>query len=261
MPDFSQQSYVVTGGTQGLGLRIATDLVEAGASVLFCGRSEANGNAAAKDLSALGTKTGARAHFIRADLATVEGCVAVMDAAEQLFDGELNGLVNAAASTARGTIDDTSAEDFDAMMALNVRAPFLLMQGAMPLLRACGGGGIVNIGSVSAHGGQPKLAAYCTSKGALATLTKNVAFAVRGDKIRVTCLNVGWMATPAEHAVQAAEGQSVDWLAQADAAAPLGQILRPAHVSAMVLHLLGAPGELITGAIIELNQEVVGGFA
>ena len=118
---------------------------------------------------------------------------------------------------------------------------------------------MVNILSVSAHGGQPKLTAYCTSKGALAVLTKNAAYGLRKDRIRVNGLNIGWMATPAEHAIQAAEGAPADWLEQADARSDFGRILRPLDVARMVTFLLAEPGEMVTGSIIDFDHNVIMG--
>jgi NAD(P)-dependent dehydrogenase (short-subunit alcohol dehydrogenase family) len=247
---------VVTGGTQGLGREIALRCARLGArGVAFCGRNETNGAAVAAEIA----EVGAEPLFVPADLSSAQDCRRVVDAADGMF-GRIDGLVNAAASTERGTIDDTSAEAWDEMMALNLRAPFLLMQGCIAVMRRGGrGGSIVNVLSVSAHGGQPKLTAYCTSKGALAVLTKNVAYAVRKDRIRVNGLNIGWMATPGEHAIQAAEGAPPDWLERADAAAPFGRIIRPADVARMVTFLLGDDGEMVTGSLIDFDTNVIVG--
>ena len=96
--------------------------------------------------------------------------------------GRVDVLVNAGALTDRGTILDTSPELFDRMFAINVRGPFFLMQEAIRLMIRDGiAGAIVNIGSMSEHAGQPFISAYCASKGALATLTRNTAFAVAGQ--------------------------------------------------------------------------------
>src|SRR3546814_16840783 len=83
-------------------------------------------------------------------------------------------------------------------------------------------GSIVNIITMSSHGGQPKLTAYSASKGALATLTRNLGHALRAERIRVNGLNIGWTETPNEHRVQLAEGQPADWLARAAAQQPFG---------------------------------------
>jgi len=249
--------YVVTGGTQGLGEEIARQVAGGGArGVVFCGRNEGNGLRVEKELSASGTE----ALFVKADLLEPEDCRRIVRAADDRFH-RLDGLVNAAATTERGTIDDTTVQQWDKIMALNVRAPFVLIQEGLRVMRREGrGGSIVNILSVSALGGQPKLTAYCTSKGALLTLTKNVAHAMRGERIRVNGLNIGWMATPGEHAVQKAEGQDDDWLERADAQAPLGRILRPDDVARLVIFLLSDDGLMMTGSVIDFDQVVVGAY-
>ncbi len=250
----SDKVYLVTGGTQGLGEAIAGHLLELGAAgICICGRNLEAGKRVAAGL-------GARAHFVAADLVQVEDCRRVVEECDRHF-GRLDGLVNAAATTARGGIEDATPEGFDRMMALNVRAPFLLMQGCIRIMkREKRGGVVINILSVSAHGGQPNLTIYCTSKGALLTMTKNIANAVRGDRIRVNGLNIGWMATPGEDAVQKQEGAPEDWLDKADRQAPFGRILRPLDVARLVGFMVSDGGQMATGSIIDFDQMVIGAF-
>ncbi len=247
---------VVTGGTQGLGREIALRSAGMGArGVVFCGRDQKNGQRVAAELSAAGTEP----LFVKADLRNEEDCRRVVRAADERF-GRVDGLVNAAASTARGTIESTTVAEWDRMMALNLRAPFILMQDCIKIMRReKRGGSIVNILSVSARGGQPKLTAYCTSKGALLTLTRNLAYAVRADRIRVNGLNIGWMATPGEHAIQQTENAPANWLEQADAASPFGRILRPLDVARLVTFLLSDDAEMMTGSIIDFDHNIIAG--
>ena len=148
---------VVTGGTQGLGEAIAHVFANRGAAgPVICGRNQTNGARVKAALEAKGTKT----VYVPADLAKVEDCRAVIAAADRTF-GRVDALVNAAALTDRGTIWDTSPELFDSMMAINLRAPFFLIQEAATLMRRQGiKGSIVNIISMSGHGGQPFITAY-----------------------------------------------------------------------------------------------------
>lgn len=253
--DLRGKSVVVTGGTQGLGEAVARFAAASGASgITICGRNRARGDAVVGALE----EAGAAALYVEADLAREQDCRAVMRAHEGRF-GTLDGLVNAAASTARGTLESTSAAEWDAMFALNVRAPFLLMQEAVRLMRrARAGGSIVNVSSASAHCGQTFLVAYSTSKGALNVLTKNAAHALRTDRIRVNALNIGWMSTPNEHAVQLAGGRPDDWLEAADRAQPFGRILRPGEVAKLAGWLLSDDAALMTGSIIDYDQNVIG---
>jgi len=163
--------------------------------------------------------------------------------------------------TDRGRIDDTTVELWDRIFAVNVRAPFLLMQAAVAAMRREGrGGAIVNVITMSSHGGQPFVMAYSASKGALATLTKNVAHAVRFDRIRVNGINMGWADTPGEHRIKSLEGQPADWLAQGEAAQPFGRLIKPEDVANLARFLLGPESGVMTGSVIDHDQNVMGAY-
>lgn len=253
----AEKVYVVTGSTQGLGEAIALHLADLGAAgVVVCGRGAEKG----KGVCAALEQRGARALFVPADLSKVEDCRRLMREADERF-GRIDGLVNSAASTARGTIENTTPEMWDAMFALNVRGPFLLMQDAVRVMRReKRGGAIVNILSVSAHGGQPYLTAYSASKGALGVLTKNVAHAVRKDRIRINGLNIGWMETPGEHAIQKSDGAPENWLELAKGKVPFGRILNTDEVARLTGFLMSSHGEMMTGSLIDFDQNVFGAY-
>ena len=248
---------IVTGGTQGLGEEVARQSAALGASgIVISGRDTDRGAAVAGSLS----NSGCRTIFVKAELAQVEPCRDIVRRCDEEF-GRLDGLVNSAACTERGTLDDTSPEHWDKIMAVNVRAPFLLMQQSARLMRrAAKGGSIVNILSVSAHGGQRKLTPYSVSKGALATLTKNAGHSLMPDRIRVNGINVGWMATPNEHVVQKSEGQPDNWLEIAEAKAPYGRILRPSDIAGLVTYMLSDAAAMMNGSLIDYDQHVMGIF-
>ena len=254
---FAGRAYLVTGGTQGIGAAAALALAEAGAGgVVICGRNREGG---AKVKAAI-EAAGAECEYVPADLARVDDCRALSAACDKRF-GRLDGLVNAAGITDRGTIEDTSVELWDRMFAVNVRAPFILMQDSIALMRRDAiAGGIVNIITMSSHGGQPFITAYSASKGALATLTKNVAHAVRFDRIRVNGINMGWADTPGEHQVKMGEGLPADWLAQAEAEQPFGRLLKPADVARLCVFLLGPQSGVMTGSLIDYDQNVMGAY-
>src|SRR5260370_20351854 len=109
-------------------------------------------------------------------------------------------------------------------------------------------GSIVNIISMSSYGGQPFLSPYSTSKGALVTMTKNVANSVIKDRIRVNGLNLGWMDTPGEDAIQKRFHQAPsDWLQKAEQSQPFGRLIKPEEVARTVAFLLSDEWGLITG--------------
>jgi NAD(P)-dependent dehydrogenase (short-subunit alcohol dehydrogenase family) len=253
---FNGKSVVVTAGAQGLGLETARLLAERGAAAItICGRNEAKGQAAAAELE----KLGARALFVRADLANPEECFTVVDRAAQMF-GKIDSLINCCGTSTRGTLESTTVALWDYIFAVNVRAAFLLIQRAVPVMRSGGQGGtIVNVGSVAAHGGAPYISAYCAAKAALLILTKNFANSLRWDRIRVNALNMGWTATPGEHEVQTQiHGLGEDWLEHAAAQQPFGRLLAPLDVARALAFLASDESGLMTGSIVDFDQTVIG---
>ncbi len=246
---------VVTGGTQGLGETIARRAAQLGAAgLVLCGRNAERGESVAQQLSSENCRT----VYVPADLLKVADCRQVVHAADEHF-GRVDGLVNAAADTSRGSLDSTTPELWDRLLGINTRAPFFLMQETVRIMRREKiAGSIVNVLSMSAHGGQPFLVAYSVSKGALATLTKNQAHALKADRIRVNGLNIGWMATPGEHSIQKLEGQPDEWLAAADARMPYGRILRPEDVAGLATYLLSDESYMMNGSLIDFDQHVTG---
>jgi NAD(P)-dependent dehydrogenase (short-subunit alcohol dehydrogenase family) len=121
-------------------------------------------------------------------------------------------------------------------------------------------GSIVNIITMSSHGGQPFITPYSASKGALAVLTKNVAHALRHERIRVNGINMGWADTPNEHLVQMAEGKPADWLEKAEAEQPFGRLIKPDDIARLCLYLLGPQSGLMTGSLIDYDQMVMGAY-
>jgi NAD(P)-dependent dehydrogenase (short-subunit alcohol dehydrogenase family) len=248
---------IVTGSTQGLGENVASRVARLGAAgVVVCGRQAERGERVREELAGLGTES----LFVRADLAVETDCRQIVRACDERF-GRLDGLVNSAGLTSRGTLDSTSVELWDRIFAINVRAPFILMQEAVRLMRRGGSGGsVVNIISMASHGGEPVLTAYSSSKSALAALTKNAGYQLQPDHIRVNGLNIGWTATEGEDAVQLETGQPADWRIAADASSPFGRLLSPDDIAPMVTYLLSDAAQMITGAVIDFDQTVHGPY-
>ncbi len=252
------RTVLVTGGTQGIGEGCALAAAEAGASaVCITGRNAERGAAVVAKLRALG----ARAHFVAADLADAAATAGIVPRAEEAL-GLVDGLVNAAGLTDRGTILDTPIELWDRLFAVNARAPFQLIQAVARRLKEVGRpGSFVNVITMSSHGGQPFLTAYSSSKGALATLTKNTAFGLRPLRIRVNGINMGWADTPGEHVIQQRDGNPADWLERAAPNQPFGRILRPGDVAGLATYLLSDAAEMMTGSVIDFDQNVMGAYA
>lgn len=248
---------IVTGSTQGLGEAIARKLIAEKmiGGLVICGRNAGSGQRLAGELASLGCRT----EFVTADLSRVEDCRRVVDAARSAF-GRVDYLVNSAATSERGTILESSPDLFERIMNLNVRAPFFLMQGALKLMIEKGTrGSIVNIISMSSHGGQPFLCPYSASKGALVVLTRNVAHSMVKHRIRVNGLNLGWMDTPGEDVIQKRfHGADDRWLAKAEQAQPFGRLIKPQEAAEAVAFLLSDRSGLMTGSIIDFDQNVLG---
>jgi NAD(P)-dependent dehydrogenase (short-subunit alcohol dehydrogenase family) len=255
-PQFAGKVAAITGGTQGLGEAIARLLAARGAAGLaICGRNVERGEMVAREISGTGCPT----EYVHADLARLADCRNFIDSAEQSF-GRLDILVNCAAATDRGTLESTTEEVWDRLFTLNVKSQFFLIQRAVEAMRRHRvEGAIANIGSIVAHGGPPFLIAYSASKGALAIMTRALANALKGDRIRVNTLNIGWTNTPREHLVQTeVHHRPQDWLTQASAAQPFGRLLQPDEVARAIAFLCSAESGLMTGAVIDFDQQVIG---
>ena len=248
---------IVTGSTQGLGEFIVHRIARLGAAgIVICGRNETNGKNVINALEKAGTK----AIFVQADLENEEDCRNIVKRCDESF-GRVDGLVNAAGLSSRGTLDSTSVELWNKLFNINARAPFILMQEAVRVMkREKIKGSIVNIITMGSYGGPPQLMAYCSSKAALSVLTKNVAQTLHPTGIRANGLNIGWMETPGEHTVQKATGQPENWLELANAARPFGRILHPKDIAPMVTYLLSDQSQMMTGSIIDLDQTIHGPY-
>jgi NAD(P)-dependent dehydrogenase (short-subunit alcohol dehydrogenase family) len=247
---------IVTGSTQGLGEGVAHLFAARGiAGLVVTGRSAERGAKVKADLEGRGVKT----VFVKADLASMDDTRRIVAEADKTF-GRVDVLVNSAGITDRGTIWDTSPELFDAMFAVNVRAPFFLMQEALKVMkREKTEGSIVNIISMSGHGGQSFITAYCSSKGALITLTRNVAYSVMNHRIRVNGLTIGHMNTPGEDRIMKTyHGAEDGWLGKAEKTKPFGRLLEVGEVARAVAYLCSAESGMMTGSIIDFDQQVRG---
>jgi NAD(P)-dependent dehydrogenase (short-subunit alcohol dehydrogenase family) len=247
---------VVTGSTQGLGERVAHLFAERGiAGLLITGRNTERGEKVKAALEKKGVKTA----FVAADLGKQADVAKVVPAADKAF-GRVDILVNAAAITDRGSIWDTRPELFDTMFAVNVRAPFFLMQDALHVMkREKIKGSIINIISMSGHGGQSFITAYCASKGGLITLTRNVAYSVMSYNIRVNGLTIGHMNTPGEDRIMKTYHDAQDgWLEGAMKTQPFGRLLETDEVARAVAYLASDESGMMTGSIIDFDQQVRG---
>jgi NAD(P)-dependent dehydrogenase (short-subunit alcohol dehydrogenase family) len=252
----SESKAIVTGGAQGIGMAIAAQLANDGCkSIAIVGRDMAKGAAAVARLEALG----ASAIFISANISNERAALGAVDEASSRF-GTINVLANAAATSARASLLETTRENFDFIFHTNVLGPMLLMQGVVKgLLLAKQPGSIVNVLSMSGHGGQPFLHAYSASKAALAAATRNAAYGYRKNRIRVNAVLPGWMDTEGEDAVQKKWHNAPDnWLEIAERNAPMGQLVKPAQLAVLASYMLSPGSGVMTGALVDYDQNVIG---
>lgn len=249
---------VITGGSQGLGASIARLFAEAGAAgIIIVGRGLEKGQRVADSIT---QRTGVPVHMVVADLGDMDDVRKIIPAADNFF-GRVDILVNAAGLTDRGNMFNTDPELFDQMIAVNTRAPFFLIQDAAKVMdRDNIEGRIVNIGSASQHAGQPFLAPYSVSKGALATLTRHAGFALMRNRIHVNQLDIGWMNSDHERALVLQETGDPNYIDDAAASKPFGRILEPDEVAKAVLWMASDDSGMMTGTVIQFDQSVWGGY-
>jgi NAD(P)-dependent dehydrogenase (short-subunit alcohol dehydrogenase family) len=244
---------VITASTAGMGEGIARLFASEGACVIISGRNEKNGQAIVESIIA----DGGQAVFQRADVTNESECRALVDRAVEVY-GKVDVLVNNAGDSTRCTIEDTTVELWDHLFAANVRGAFICSQQFVKHNIERRTGSIVNIGSVNAYIGEPKLMAYSSAKGALMTFTKNNASYLTKYRIRVNQLNVGWTETPNEHAVKLLEGKGENWLEEAVKTRPFGRLLLPLDIAYAAIYFASDESECITGSVLDLEQNPVG---
>jgi NAD(P)-dependent dehydrogenase (short-subunit alcohol dehydrogenase family) len=249
---------LVTGGSQGLGLAICRQLIADGCrKLVFTTRDPHKGDRVATEL----VQSGAEVHFLTLDMADTDKVQVMVPAAAERI-GKVTALVNCAANTDRGSILDTTPAQWDAIMDVNAKGPFFALQGfANHCIDEGHGGMAVNILSMVVYCGLPFLAPYSASKATLLNITKNAANTLARHRIRVNGINVGWMDTPGEDATQKKwHDRSEGWLAEAEANLPFESLVKPEHVAWQTSFLLGPHSGVVTGSIIDFDQQVVGAY-
>ena len=248
---------LVSGGTQGLGAGIARAAAREGATLVIAGRNAGHGEEVVAELTA----AGAEASYVHADITDVAQAVATVRITLERH-GRIDSLVNSAGLTTRGTLMDTSEELFDQHIAINLKAPFFLMQATVAdLVRRGASGTIVNIISIDSHGGQSFLAPYVAAKAGLAGLTRNAAHAHRRNRIRINGLNIGWSATDGEDLIQRRSHRAgADSQRRAAASLPMGKLGQVDEIADFVAFLVSERSDVVTGSVIDWDQTVIGGL-
>ena len=242
------RSIIVTGASSGIGSAIAKTACEAGANVMLHGTRVEVLAARAKEL-------GSRARWVAADLKEEGAAETIVSATVDAF-GKVDGLVNNAGIFPHSTIETDMLSQFDDVFYVNVRAPLMLAQAvARDCRQRNSTASIVNIGSINAHCGANFLLIYSMSKGALMTMTRNLGDALCEDGIRVNQLNVGWVLTEGERAVQNNLGMPDNWMENVNkAAAPRGSIMNPEEIATHAVFWLSDASAPVSGSVYEVEQ-------
>lgn len=249
MAGLAGKTAVITGSTSGIGEAIARRFAAEGARVVVSGRRTERGEAVVAAIRA----AGGEALFQAADLRRPDDCSGLIHRAVAAYGG-LDILVNNAGIFPRRPFLETTPDFWDEVFAVNLRAPFLCAQAAVPPMRERGGGCILNIGSGNAFLTGERLIAYGVSKAALYNLTMNLARCLAPDHIRVNWLTVGWVLTEQEFQVQEEqEGRSREDMLAAAARLPMGEYTQVEDVAAGCVFLASDEAARITGTDLNVT--------
>lgn len=244
---------LITGSTQGIGAATARACIEAGAQVMIHGRHKGRA-------SALATELGDAAAYCIKDLTDKDAPEFLVSQTVERF-GKLDVLVNNAGIFPRNHIHSIDDTNYEHIMTVNVRLPLFLSQQAVKAFhRQQSKGVIVNIGSINAETGQSDLLIYSMSKGALMTMTRNLADALAVDGIRVNQLNIGWTVTDTEREVKRREGHPEDWEQKLPKMfAPRGYLMRPEEIAQHVVFWASDLSAPVSGQVYACEQYPVHG--
>jgi NAD(P)-dependent dehydrogenase (short-subunit alcohol dehydrogenase family) len=240
--DFAGRTALVTGGNSGIGRAVADQLARRGAHVVISGRDVARGTKAVEEIRA----DGGTADFVQADLARLDEVRSLAKQAIELGGGHVDVLINNAGIFPFGPTAETADSDFDAVYAVNVRAPFYLVAELAPLMAARGSGAIVNVTTMVAYFGMAGMAAYGSSKAAVELLTRAWAAEFGAAGVRVNAVSPG----PTRTEGTAVMGENLDGLA---GTTPLQRVGRPEEVAAGIVFLASDEASLIHGATLPVD--------
>ncbi|MFF0268188.1 SDR family NAD(P)-dependent oxidoreductase [Kribbella sp. NPDC004536] len=240
--DFAGRTALVTGGNSGIGRAVAEQLAARGAHVVISGRDVDRGQQVVDGIRA----GGGAADFVPADLSDLASVRSLAKQAIDLGGGHVDVLVNNAGIFPFGPTADVTDADFDAVYAVNVRAPFYLVAELAPLMAARGSGAIVNVTTMVAYFGMAGMAAYGSSKAAVELLTRAWAAEFGPSGVRVNAVSPG----PTRTEGTAVMGENLDNLA---GTTPLQRVGTPTEVAAGIVFLASDTASLIHGATLPID--------
>jgi 3-oxoacyl-[acyl-carrier protein] reductase len=243
MTTLSGKTALVTGASRGIGRASALALAKAGAQVLVhYGRGAAEAAAGVKEIRA----AGGRAHAVAADLAAADGPHILAAQVRRFVGDRLDILVANAGISKAATIEDTKVEDFDNLFAVNVRAPFFLVQQLLPILRS--GASVILLSSLVAHAAVGTLSAYAATKGAVDTLVKHFAFVLGARGVRVNAVAPGVVETDMSNFAKTDAGRDFTLGMQA-----LKRLAQPDDIGGVVAFLASDDARWITGDTVRVD--------
>lgn len=239
------KSALITGAAQGLGAAIARRFAEEGARVLIC---DVNAEAGEATVAAI-KSAGGSAAFQRLDVTDEASWVAAIKAAVERF-GRLDVLVNNAGINIREPIEEMKAENFDTMLGVNVKGPFLGIKHAIPVLRKGGGGSIINMSSICGLVGHKYTTeAYTVTKGALALMTKTVGVRYAKDNIRCNSIHPSTVDTPLVQVLFQDPQKKAERLGEV----PLGRLATDRDVANAALYLASDEAAFLNGVALPVD--------
>jgi NAD(P)-dependent dehydrogenase (short-subunit alcohol dehydrogenase family) len=245
--EFANKILLITGATSGIGKATAIRFAEAGANIAAVGRSESSLIELTEELASLGAQSLA----IRSDLSDDAGAANAVSKALEHFGG-VDVLVNAAGHISSGTIENTSLEAWDAMLNINLRAVFILMQQALPAIIQRRGN-IVNVSSVTGLRAFPGVLAYCVSKAGLDQLTRCAALELAAKGVRVNAVNPGVVVTEIHKRGGMTEEQYKAFLEHSKSTHPLGRVGETREIAELIFFLASERASWITGATYSID--------
>ena len=248
MGNLTGKRALVTGGASGIGRATALLLAGEGAAVSVVDLDETGGQAVAQTIM----NEGGRAIFVRCDLTQAADCQrAVQRTVDEL--GGLDILFNNAGIIRRATVIDTTEEEWDQVMAVNVKSIFLLSKYAIPIMEQAGGGAIINTSSGWGLVGGANAVSYCASKGAVVNMTRAMAIDHGAQNIRVNCICPGDTDTSMLRNEAHQLGVSDEDFLEEAADRPLRRIGKPEEIAQAVLYLASDASSFVTGAALVVD--------
>jgi NAD(P)-dependent dehydrogenase (short-subunit alcohol dehydrogenase family) len=239
---------LITGGAGGIGRATALLFASEGAAVGIVDLNQEPGQEVVREISA----AGGRAIFERADVTRPADCRRVVERIVHEFGG-IHILFNNAGIIRRAAVLEISEEDWDAVMAVNVKSIFLMSREVIPIMARAEGGSIINTASGWGLAGGPRAVAYCASKGAVVLLTKAMAIDHGRQKIRVNCICPGDTDTAMLRSEARQLGEAEDRFLAGSANRPLGRVGRPEEIARAVLYLASDAASFVTGTALVVD--------